>query len=73
MAKYKLSKPCYFNEKLHPAGDVVDFGDAKAPAGSIEVVPEVVEKARAAAKAAVKTADDDAAKEDELLKAPVKK
>lgn len=68
MAKYKLSKPCYFGNRLYKAGEVVDFGDQPAPKDSMEVAG-IVEKAKAAfaAKAAV-TTDDDAAKEDALLK-----
>lgn len=69
MAKYKLSKPCYFRNRLYKAGEVVDFGDQPAPKGSTEVAG-IVEKAKAAvaAKKAAVTTDDDAAKEDALLK-----
>lgn len=68
MAKYKLTKPCYFGNRLYKAGEVVDFGDQQAPKGSVEVAG-IVEKAKAAVAAkAVVTADDEAAKEDALLK-----
>lgn len=76
MAKFKISKPCFFDNRLYKAGDVVDFGEAKPPKGSTPV-SSLVENAKAAVAAkatptaakedASKTAAD-AAKEDALLK-----
>lgn len=67
MAKFKISKPCFFNDRLYKAGDVVDFGDSKAPKGSTEVAG-IVAKAQAAAASSKATVAADAAKEDALLK-----
>ena len=69
MTKYKLTKPCFFNNSLYAAGDVVDFGSTPAPKGSIEV-PSLVEKAKAAATAPKKEVN--VAEEDAVLKGTAK-
>lgn len=69
MAKYKLTKPCYYKGQLYKAGETVDFGSDPAPKGSVEL-PGLVEKAKAAV--AAKTPDAVAEAEDKLLKGAAK-
>ena len=65
MAKYKLTKPCFINDRLHEAGEVLEFDDevVKAPK-SAEKVQSIVEKA----KAAVVAKPTDTTDEDAVLK-----
>jgi hypothetical protein len=67
MTKYVVNKPCFYGERLYPAGATVDFGEDQPPKGSTEV-PNIVEKA----KAAVATKAADAEKEDAVLKGTAK-
>lgn len=69
MTKYKLTKNCYFGNRLYRPGEVVDFGSTPAPKGSIEVTG-LVEKAKAAATAPKKEVN--VAEEDAVLKGTAK-
>jgi hypothetical protein len=67
MAKYKISKPCFFGDMLHEAGSIVDFGDAPPPRKSTEV-PSLLKQA---AKITDKKVEE-VAEEDKVLKGAVK-